>query len=83
MDVRDNFTHINSILLPLLLARITNELFIYYKHLKTQFFFICLLTLVAGQPCFRLMVSLSIGLAIGKAALIDKKFAVGFFVCFL
>ena len=35
MDAKGDFIQINSILL---LAKITNELFKYYKNLKTQFF---------------------------------------------
>ena len=64
--------------LLLLLARIT-----ICEHLKTQFF-ACLLALLAGQPRFRLLIgliSLTVGLLIGKAEFIGEKVSIGFSGC--
>ena len=52
---------------------------------KTQFLS-CLLALLASLPHFCLLVGLVgliVGLAIGRAELIDRKVAVGFFGSFL
>ena len=80
MDIKGNFTQVNSIFLLILLTRITSKLFRGYKHLKTQFL-AYLLVLLVNWPCFHLMVgqdSLTIGLAISKAKLISEKVAAGF-----
>ena len=47
---------------------------------KVQFFWTCLLALLAGRPCFRLtsLVGLVVGLAIGEAELTDGKIAISF-----
>ena len=83
MDMRSNFIQATFIPLLVLLTKITSELFRCYKHLKTQFFFAYLLTLLAGFPCFCLLISITIGLVIGKAELIGKKVAICFFKYFL
>ena len=43
-----------------------------------QFFLALFLTLWAGWPCFRLVVGLTVGLAIGGVKLIGGEVAVGF-----
>ena len=48
-----------------------------------QFFLAHLLALLAGQPCFRLEVDFTIGLAIGKVELMGGEVAVGFSGWFL
>ena len=55
---------------------------IWKNEQKIQFFLTCLLALLAGQPCFRLVVDLTVGLtvglAIGGAELMGGEVVVGF-----
>ena len=85
MNARSNFTQAIFIQLLVLLAKIISELFRFYKHLKTQFF-AYLLTLLVAQLCFCLimgLIGLIVGLAIGRAELINREISVGFSRYFL
>ena len=79
MDAKNDFTQTNFILLLVLLAKIMSELFGYYKHLKTRFLFACWLPLLASRLYFRLVMGLTVGVAIDGAKLIGKKVVIGFF----